>query len=147
MIIDHIDNYRNYENLGIRISLALKHIRETDFEGKETGRYDIDGDDIFVVVSNYHTRDSAGCRLEGHRKYIDVQYMAERSELIGYAQLAGQKVAMEYDAENDIEFFEGEASFVRFDKGMFAIFFPQDLHMPGTGEGGAVRKVVVKVKI
>lgn len=147
MIIDRIDNYKRYEGLGLKISLVLDHIRKTDFISKETGRYDIDGDEIFVVVSNYHTRDRAVCRLEAHRKYIDVQYMAEGSELIGYAHLTGQKIALEYDAENDIEFFEGDASFIKLDQGMFAIFHPQDLHMPGTGEGNPVRKIVVKVKV
>ena len=147
MIIDHIDNYKNYENLGIKIALALTHISETDFESKVPGRYDIDGDDMFVGLNDYITKDAAECRLEAHRKYIDVQYVANGSELMGYAPLAGQTVTAEYNDKKDVEFFEAEPSFVRFDKGMFAIFFPQDLHMPGTGNGESVRKVVVKVRI
>ena len=147
MIIDHIDNYRNYENLGIKLALALKHISETDFDSKETGRYDIDGDDMFVGLNDYNTKDAAECRLEAHRKYIDVQYMASGSEIMGYAPLSDQLVTEEYNKEKDLEFFEGEPSFVKLSKGMFAIFFPQDLHMPGTGDGRAVRKIVVKVKI
>ena len=147
MIIDHIDNCGRYGNLGIKISLALKHISDTDFDVKEPGRYDIDGDDIFVSVNDYNTKDSAECRLEAHRKYIDVQYIAKGSEMMGYAPLSGQAVTAKYNNEKDVEFFEGDASFVKLDKGMFAIFFPQDLHMPGTGQGSPVRKVVVKVKI
>jgi len=147
MIIDYIANYRNYENLGIKISLALKHISDTDFESKEPGRYNIDGDDMFVGLNDYNTKDAAECRLEAHRKYIDVQFVAKGSELMGYAPLADQMVTDEYNDKKDVEFFEADPSFVRFDKGMFAIFFPQDLHMPGTGDGEPVRKVVVKVRI
>ena len=147
MIIDHIDNYKNYENLGIKIALALTHISESDFNNKEPGRYDIDGDDIFVGVNDYNTKDASECRLEGHRKYIDVQYIANGSEIMGYAPLSGQEPIDEYNVKKDLMFFEGDASFVKLDKGMFAIFFPQDLHMPGTGDGGAVRKIVVKIKI
>jgi len=147
VIIDHIDNYRNYENLGIKIALALKHISDTDFDAKEPGRYDIDGDDMFVMVNDYNTKHISECRLEGHRKYIDVQYVVNGSELMGYVPLSDQTVTAEYDDERDIAFFEGDPLFVRLDKGMFVIFFPEDLHMPGIGDGSPVRKVVVKMKI
>ena len=147
MIIDSIDNCMNYENLGIKISLALNHISAVNFDSKEPGRYDIDGDNIFVNVNDYHTKNSDECKFEAHRKYIDVQYIAKGTEWIGYAPLAGQTVISEYNDERDVLFFEGEPSFVKLDKGMFAIFFPQDLHMPGTGDGDFVRKVVVKVRI
>ena len=110
MIIDRIENYKNYENLGIKISLALNHIKTTDFDNKEPGRYDIDGDDIYVMVNDYNTKDSSECRLEAHRKYIDVQYVAKGSEFMGYAPLAGQTVTAEYDDERDVAFFEGETS-------------------------------------
>ena len=147
MIIDHINNYKNYENLGIKIALALNHISTTDFDSKEPGRYDIDGDDIFVMVNDYNTKRISECRLEGHRKYIDVQYVVKGSELMGYVPLSGQTVTAEYDDERDVAFFEGDSLFVRLDKGMFVIFFPEDLHMPGIGQGDAVRKVVVKVRV
>jgi YhcH/YjgK/YiaL family protein len=147
MIIDSINNYKNYENLGIKILLALDHISTTDFDSKEPGRYDIDGDNLFVMVNDYQTKNSDESEFEAHRKYIDVQYIAKGTEWIGYAPLAGQTVTTEYNDDRDVVFFEGEPSFVKLDKGMFAIFFPEDLHMPGTGEGDHVRKVVVKVRI
>ena len=147
MIIDRIVNYKNYENLGIKISLALNHISTTDFDNKETGRYEIDGDDIYVMVNDFNTKHIGECRLEGHRKYIDVQYVAKGSELMGYVPLSDQAVTAEYDDERDVAFFEGNPLFVRLDKGMFVIFFPEDLHMPGIGAGAEVRKIVVKVKI
>ncbi len=147
MIIDHIDNYKNYENLGIKIALALDHITKTDFTAKEPGKYEIDGDDIFVSLNDYNTKNSSECRLEAHCKYIDVQYVVKGSELMGYAPLEGQVATTEYNDKKDVVFYEGEPSFVKFDKGMFAIFFPEDLHMPGIGDGGAVRQIVIKVKI
>ncbi len=53
-----------------------------------------------------------------------------------------------YDDSKDCVFYGGDASFIRLGEGTFAIFFPDDLHMPGTGVSPSpVRKVVVKVKI
>ena len=147
MIIDRIENYKNYENLGIKISLALNHIKTTDFDNKEPGRYDIDGDDIYVMVNDYNTKHISECRLEGHRKYIDIQYVVKGSELMGYLPLSDQAVTAEYDDEKDVVFFEGSPLFVKLDKGMFVIFFPEDLHMPGIGNGEPVRKIVIKARI
>jgi YhcH/YjgK/YiaL family protein len=148
MIIDKIENYPLYTGLGDKIRLALEHIRTADFNHIETGRYDLDGDNLFVIVNDYKTISRKTGHLEGHRQYIDVQYMSRGTEWIGYAPLAGQTIATAYDEVDDCILFEGEATFVRFGEGMFAIFFPQDLHLPGTGqEPTPVRKVVVKVKI
>lgn len=55
----------------------------------------------------------------------------------------------EYDDEKEFMLFDGETSFVNFNKGMFAVFFPEDLHMPGImrNSPAAVRKIIIKVKI
>lgn len=148
MIIDSIENFHRYNGLGNRIRSALEHIRETDFNRRETGRYDLDGDNLFVILSDYETTHREVGQLEGHRKYIDVQYMVRGTEWIGYAPLSGQSVAADYDPEEDCILFAGEADFFKFAPGMFAVFFPHDLHLPGTAEKPAsVRKVVAKVKI
>lgn len=148
MIIDSVDNIETYTGLGDGISAALRHIATADFDNIEPGRYDIDGDNMFVIVSDYTSKHINECQLEAHRKYIDVQYMAKGVEWVGYAPLKYQSPAAEYNEKKDYALFTGEASFIKLEKGMFAIFFPKDIHMPGTGDKPApVRKVVVKVKI
>jgi YhcH/YjgK/YiaL family protein len=148
MIIDSFDNIEKYNGLGDGISSALKYIVATDFENIKLGKHSIDGDNIFVIVSDYFTKQSNECSLEAHRKYIDVQYMANGIEWVGYAPLKDQVSVKEYDEKKDCAFFAGQSSFIKLEKGMFAIFFPNDLHMPGTADNPApVRKVVVKVRI
>lgn len=148
MLIDKIENYGLYSGLSKNIYTALEHIRNTDFTKMQTGRYDINGENIFAILSDYTTRNSADCHLEAHRKYIDVQYMVKGSELVGYAPLIKQIPVTDYDKAKDFIFFKDDLSFINFNKGMFAIFFPEDLHMPGIGmEPSSVRKVVIKVKI
>jgi YhcH/YjgK/YiaL family protein len=148
MIIDKIENSPLYTGLEAGICLALKHIWTADFTRREAGRYDLDGDNLFVIVNDYATVSPKEGHLEGHRKYIDVQYLVKGTEWIGYAPLADQTIATDYNEEDDDILYEGQASFVKFEKGMFAVFFPHDLHLPGTGEEPTpVRKVVVKVKI
>ncbi len=68
---------------------------------------------------------------------------------MGYAPIENQDVINEYNEQNDITFFEGERSFTKVEAGMFAIFFPNDLHMPGinVGDSEFVKKIVIKVKV
>jgi len=88
-------------------------------------------------------------KLEAHRKYIDVQYVISGEEQMGYVPLNGQQILEPYKEENDIIFFTGEKSFIKVSSGMFAIFFPEDVHMPGimTKQSLPVKKLVIKVRI
>lgn len=149
MIIDKLSNSDLYSCFGKRINDALAYLIKTDFSKLKPGKYEIDGDNIFALVSEYRTKDETEGKLEAHKKYIDVQFVAKGRELIGYAPLENQKIISEYNEQNDIIFYEGDKSFIKFDEGMFAIFFPNDVHMPGIiyKEKAYVKKVVVKVKI
>ena len=63
---------------------ALEYLKKTDFSKLEDGRYEIEGDRIYATVSRYQSKPWNECRPEAHRRYADVQYMAEGQELIGW---------------------------------------------------------------
>ncbi len=149
MIIDKLSNSNLYSCFGKRINDALAYLIKTDFSKLKHGKYEIDSDNIFSLISEYQTKDETEGKLEAHKKYIDVQFVAKGSELLGFAPLKNQKIISEYNEQNDIIFYEGDKSFIKVDEGMFAIFFPSDVHMPGIKckEKAYVKKVVVKVKV
>lgn len=149
MIIDKIENASLYFGVSDRIKKALNYIQNTDFLRMELGRHDIDEDNIYALVYNYETKNIKEATLEAHRNYIDVQYVFDGTEQVGFASLNGQEVEKEYCANDDYLLFKDEASLISFKKGTFAIFFPDDLHMPGIclEKTSKVKKVVVKVKI
>lgn len=148
MIIDKIANSHLYTNISERISKSFEYIKATDLKTLPAGKYPIDGDNIFALVSEYKTKLEQEGKLEAHKKYIDVQYVIEGEELMGYAPLGNQKIIEPYKEENDIVFFTGDKSFTKVSEGMFAIFFPEDVHMPGisTGKISDVKKLVIKVR-
>ena len=149
MIIDKIENSHIYKALGKRIEKAFEYIRNTDLKNIQPGKYEIDGENIFALISEYKTKSEQEGKLEAHRKYIDVQYVINGEELMGYAPLGLQQILEPYKEENDIIFFKGEKSFTKVSSGMFAIFSPQDVHMPGisTGKISDVKKLVIKVRL
>lgn len=148
MVIDKIENYRLYSKLTKRLAKAFEFITETDLTAIEPGKYQIENDDIFAIVQEYDTKEEKDSILEGHHKYIDIQYVIQGVELMGFTPLTDQ-VAVEENLEKDYTFYEGETSMLRVEEGMFTLFFPEDLHRPGVkaDQISKVKKVVVKVKI
>lgn len=149
MIVDKLQNATLYSGLSERIVKALNFLHETDLSSLPVGKHEIEGDDLFAVVSEYEPSEPEYCKLEAHRKYIDVQYVISGGEQMGYLPLENQVPTVEYNELKDVEFYREETSYVNIDEGMFAIFFPNDIHMPGVKSDGnaKVKKVVVKVKV
>lgn len=150
MILDSISNAEIYFGINPGIKKALEFIRDTDFESMPNGRIDIDGDNVFALVQRYKTKDPDDCKWEIHQKYIDVQYMELGFETVGYTNYEYLDAETPYNEETDVMLLEGEGDFFQLGEGDFAIFFPQDAHMPGLivdEESEDVLKVVIKVKV
>jgi YhcH/YjgK/YiaL family protein len=148
MVIDQLKNAAHYYNLGEGIAAALRYLQNTDATKVEPGRYVLDGDQLYAMVQQYDTKPKEQGFWEAHRKYIDVQYVAQGIEHMGFAHL-NQLRPQPYDEEKDFLKLEGEGEFVLMRAGTFVILGPEDAHMPGMAVTGAqpVRKVVVKVRI
>jgi YhcH/YjgK/YiaL family protein len=149
MVIDHIKNASLYYGLGKGIEAGLNYLNNTDFTAMAPGKYPIDGDAVFALVQIYDSKLPEACKWEAHRRFIDIQFIAQGAELMGYAGLESLRVAKEYDAENDYLLLQGKGSMLYCGSGTFAIFAPGDAHMPGVAADApqAVKKVVIKVLI
>ena len=134
-----------------RLGMALQYIAETDFSKVENGEYHLDGDKVFARVNRYTTEAKDSKKPESHNAYIDVQYLGEGTEKIYYtSKTDAHKVIEDYAADRDLLFYAdaGEKDSVTLGDGVFAIFFPWELHRPGCHalhDGCAVQKIVVKV--
>lgn len=130
---------------------AFNFLKNNDLPKMELKRYDIDGDNLYALVSEYLTKNEEDARYEAHQKYIDIQYVVSGKELIGVAPVSQKKDILEpFDPAKDIEFMTvNQGVNVKATPDRFFIFFPEDLHRPGLkdGENSQVRKVVVKVMI
>lgn len=151
MILDKLENSSSYSHLNERINRALDFLRETDFSVSEKGKIAIEGDKIFALVNEYVTQENENSILEAHRKYIDVQYVYSGEERIDFESLGDQVVYKSYDEDEDYWLCKtlGSSTLI-LSEGMFTIFNPQDLHLPGlniNGKSSSVKKVVVKVLI
>jgi YhcH/YjgK/YiaL family protein len=148
MILDTLANCHLYLSINERIAKGFDYLRTTDLDSLPSGKHDIDGDTIFALVQEYQTKPIAECKLESHKKYIDIQYVIRGEEMMGITTQNNQTI-LEQNLEKDYTFYEGTTSLIRVSKGMFTIFFPDDLHQPcvQTETVLEVKKVVIKVMI
>jgi len=149
MILDQLKNARLYFSTGERISKALQYLRSTDFSILEPGRYDIDGENIYALVSVYNTKPLSSAKWEAHKKYIDIQYVASGKEKMGVTSSDKVIPLEDYSENNDCTIYKGDGNYILVDEGSFAVFFPTDIHMPGLSINlpKEIKKVVIKVKV
>ena len=147
MIIDKLQNSELYYNLCSGIKTALEYLQNNDLTKLENGRYDIDNDNMYVLIQDYQTKTEG--KFEAHRKYIDIQYVILNSEKMGYANIDKLTPVTEYDEAKDILFLDGNGDFITVESGLFIIFAPQDAHKPGmiTDKPDYVKKAVIKIRI
>jgi YhcH/YjgK/YiaL family protein len=149
MIFDQIKNAHTYFAISERIKKAFEYLEATNFENLEPGRYDIDGNDIYAIVQQYDTKPITSAKWEAHKKYLDIQFMVNGKEKMGYSHKNKMIVTHEYNEEKDALYLKGDGNFLIAEAGYFAIFFPSDVHMPciALNLSTPVKKVVVKVRV
>jgi YhcH/YjgK/YiaL family protein len=148
MVLDTLHHAQRYAGLHRRFGHAFRFLGETDLGALPTGRTDIDGEDMFVILDRTSGRGRDGARLEAHRRYIDIQVTLRGDEEIGWTPLAACAAHdVEFDPAKDIVFFHDRPStWLHLPRGTFAIFFPDDAHAP-LGGTGAVVKAIVKIAV
>jgi biofilm protein TabA len=129
----------------------FEYLTRTDLAALPLGRTAIDGDDVYVIVSEAETRAPEAARFEAHRRYLDIQLVLRGQETLGVAPAASLSTSEPYDATKDIEFFARPQDYVTLalHAGEFAVFGPADGHMPSLHLSGphVSRKAVVKVSL
>ena len=142
-----IDYFNNKE----RWDKAFEYLRTTDLKNLEVKRHDIEGDNLFAIVSEYLTKNEEDAKFESHRKYADIQYVIIGSEKMSVSPEAKKgEVLTPYDESKDLEFMTvTESSDHIATPEKFFLFFPSDLHRPSVkvSENEQVKKVVVKVML
>lgn len=150
MIIDSIENLSSYRSIIPYVNSIAGFLNEKNISALEEGKYQIEGENAFLIIQNYATKPESDKRWESHRKYIDIQYIISGNEYMGYSLITNLIPAEEYNESKDVLFYkELNYNFSRLfvQAGFFAVFFPQDGHKPGCHilEPFNIKKAVIKV--
>ncbi|MBI3713523.1 MAG: YhcH/YjgK/YiaL family protein [Burkholderiales bacterium] len=150
MFVGHLQDHN--APLPAQIAAAIQHLRETDYSNMEPGKYPIDGEQMFALVQDPLTQDWSTGFPEFHRRYADVQYLLSGEEAIAYLPPTPQaEIRDNFLAERDIAFVQPQENETRIvlTPGMFAVFYPGELHRPcrAVSKLMRIKKVVIKIEI
>lgn len=149
MIYDSLSNISTYKDLSQDIYSGLLFLQQASPD-LALGTYQI-SPRVKAIVSEYETKVKNEVGYEAHRKNIDIQYLLKGEERVACLPIEKLKETKPYSEEKDAAFFTASVQTIEMTLGggYFAIFFPQDGHMPqlSVGEPTKVKKIVVKVEI
>lgn len=152
MIVDKIENFRHYTSIHVKFQKAFDFIQKAKSENLPTGRYEIEGDALYASVQEYETHAAEGAKFEGHKKYIDLQFVVSGTERMDVIDIKKAETTAEYDPAIEAAFYRAKQTphSCTLSDGDFAILFPYDLHSPGIHADGApckMKKIIVKIGI
>jgi biofilm protein TabA len=127
---------------------ALAFLNDPKIDTLKPGKYVIDGDNIFAMITDGATKQKDSVRWESHRNYIDLHYVIRGKEQIGAAQVASATVTKPYNASGDAANYTVDGKYYAAIPGEFFLFFPSDAHRPGIRARGfdADKKLVIKIR-
>ncbi len=151
MIYDHLSNLDRYKGLSEDIYQGLAFLKQAT-SNLQNGTHQITPR-VKAIVSEYETVSVNECGYEAHKRFIDIQCLLKGEEKVGYSPIEMLKETKPYSKEIDAAFYSADinhkALYLSLLPDYFAIFFPQDGHMPQlcADKPQVVKKVVVKVEI
>lgn len=149
MVYDKIDNLETYKGLSDDIYEGLKFLKNASPD-LACGVHEINPR-VKAIVSEYETKAVNENGYEAHRKFFDIQYLLKGAEKNCCLPIEKLKETKAYSEEKDAAFYESKILAQEFTlgDGYFAIYWPQDGHMPGLSvyEPLKVKKVVIKIRI
>lgn len=146
MVFDKIENSSLYNCLGKRFEKAFLMLKSGNCN-LEPGTYEVDGKNLYYMVQDYTTKKMSEGKYELHKHYADLQLVVSGVENMGYANISDLAPINNYDEVSDKQYLSGNGTLMKTPAGYFAIFFPEDGHMPcmEVNSPSQVKKIVFKI--
>ncbi|MCS8552991.1 N-acetylneuraminate anomerase [Citrobacter sp. XY323] len=117
---------------------------------KTPGRYELQGDNIFMNVMQFATQSPEQKKAELHREYIDIQVLLSGEERILFGMTDSARQCEEMHVEDDYQLCSliADEQAMVLKPGRFVIFMPGEPHKPGCVVQAPmdIKKVVIKVR-
>jgi YhcH/YjgK/YiaL family protein len=126
--------------------------RQPGFSAFAPGKIDLIPGKLFCLLQEMDSMPFAQARPESHRQFIDIQYLISGHERMGVSRVkavASRCGGSDAAAGHSVLAGRRRETQVTLTPGMFAIFFPEDIHRPcchpREGEQKHLRKAVIKI--
>lgn len=147
MIISTLADRQKYYSLHPKFEKAFEYFMN---EGRflEDGIYNVEGDEIILIIKHVELKSEHEVLLEAHYKYVDIQIVMDGIERYG---LRDRRRCVEPNSTKvdpvDAEVFDDKYNnLFTLTTNDFVVFFPEDAHTNEIGVG-RVKKAMIKVKV
>ncbi|MBK6260677.1 N-acetylneuraminate anomerase [Citrobacter youngae] len=119
-------------------------------QDKAPGRYELQGENVFMNVMQFVTQQPEQKKAELHQQYIDIQVLLSGEERILFGMTDSARQCDEMHVEDDYQLCSeiADEQAIVLKPGRFAIFMPGEPHKPGCVVQAPmdIKKVVIKVR-
>lgn len=147
MIVGNIHHLQSW--LAESLREAIEYVKDHVTEATPLGKHDIDGNNLFYLISEDSTEPLTDRRAEYHARYLDIQIVLKGQEGMTFSALPAGTPDIDWLADKDIAFLAagGQEKTVILNEGDFVVFYPGEVHKPlcAVGAPAKVRKAVVKM--
>lgn len=152
MILGSLSSWREHIKYEDAVIVeAIEELKAILAHDPDLGRIEIRGNEMYASIMALEAKSLKEQVAEKHETYIDVHYLIEGEETIGWSPLQeGIEPIKPYDVEGEYALYapSSEEILLSLKPGMFAVFFPHDVHRPGMGQPGMkIKKAVIKIHI
>lgn len=149
MIYGNKNQIEEFAFLDEKVKTCFEYIASHDLYAMQPGRYEIDGDRIFLNLEEFETIPAEGRDFEAHKRYLDLFYIVDGAEQVDVSFI--QKLRNNgYEEARDRMSLDGDAACsLVLSEGDFLICYPHDGHRPAicVGEPAQIKKAVFKIQI
>jgi len=146
--INSVEFERQYESNKELWDKAFAYLGDEKLSRIVPGKYPIDGDNVFAIITQGPPKKLEDVKWESHRKYIDLQYVIKGKIKIGVSPVSAAKVTEPYADSRDAVNYTAEGRYLTATPKEFFLFFPQDAHRPDIKVDGSdtLKKLVIKIR-
>jgi YhcH/YjgK/YiaL family protein len=130
------------------IKCAFDFLDTLDVFNLEPVKMKIDGDRIYMNVTEMPVKSIDQGKLEIHKQYIDIQIPISGDEVMGWKSKDDLQFPVgDFDIVKDYQLFDDKPeNLIHVKAGEFVIFFPSDGHQPGISSIEH-RKIIIKILV
>lgn len=133
-----------------RVNEALNYIEQMSKDNLASGVYQVN-DNFYYSVQEYKTMQECDCKLESHRKYIDIQWIVEGEEKIAVADISMLHMEEDYQEDLDIMHWRKKPNIMKvvLKKDSYIVLYPRNAHMGciSVNDSVVVKKIVGKIRL
>jgi 3-deoxy-D-manno-octulosonate 8-phosphate phosphatase (KDO 8-P phosphatase) len=133
-----------------QINKTIEYLRQLDLKNMQVGRYPLD-EKSYYMIQEYTTKAAEECKLESHKRYIDIQWMLDGEEKIQVSDIYSLEMKVPYDSEKDLMFWKDRSYMTEIilKSDSYVVLYPENAHKPAVmvDKPIKVKKLVAKIAV